>query len=122
MYDIVIETEISAAHQLREYCGKCENLHGHNWKVRLEVSCEILDKLGMGIDFTDLKKVLNEVLARYDHAMLNDLEAFQKINPTSENLANVIYQQCVHAIKTYPVKMKSVSVWESTKAFVRYYE
>lgn len=123
MFDVVVEQDIAAGHQLRGYQGKCENFHGHNWKVRLEVESDKQDKCGLVIDFGILKKILKDVLEEYDHTMLNDLPQFQKINPTSENLAKVIYGQCKHALKDYSsVKMKAVYVWESSRSFVRYYE
>jgi 6-pyruvoyltetrahydropterin/6-carboxytetrahydropterin synthase len=122
MYDINIEQEIASGHQLRGYKGKCENLHGHNWKIRLEVSRADLDDIGLAIDFNDLKRILNEILEKYDHAMLNDLPAFAQINPTSENLARILYQECKAAISSFPIQLKAVTVWESSKASIRYYE
>jgi 6-pyruvoyltetrahydropterin/6-carboxytetrahydropterin synthase len=124
MFDIVVEQEISAGHQLRGYRGKCENCHGHNWKIRLEVSAAEVDELGLGIDFTVLKKLLGDLLEAYDHTMLNDLPEFAQENPTSENLARVLYRQArqrLQILKTR-VTLKAVWVWESPRAFVRYYE
>ncbi|MCK5242476.1 6-carboxytetrahydropterin synthase QueD [bacterium] len=122
MYDIIIEQEISSGHKLRGYQGKCENVHGHNWKIRLEVSRPELDDSGLAIDFNDLKKILQGILEKYDHRMLNDLPEFAKTNPTSENLARIIYQECKTAIVTLPIQMIAVTVWESSKASIRYYE
>jgi 6-pyruvoyltetrahydropterin/6-carboxytetrahydropterin synthase len=126
MFDIAVEQEISAGHQLRGYRGKCENCHGHNWKIRLEVSVPDLDELGLGIDFTVLKKVLGDILEVYDHTMLNELPEFSRDNPTSENLARVIYRQARQQLQAMQVQvqvtLKTVLVWESPRAFVRYYE
>lgn len=123
MFDVVIEDEISAAHQLRGYEGKCENYHGHNWKIRLEVQAAKQDECGLAIDFGILKKLLATILEKYDHTMLNDLPDFQNINPTSENLAKVIYQACQKELRRYEaIKIKQICVWESPRSFVRYYE
>jgi 6-pyruvoyltetrahydropterin/6-carboxytetrahydropterin synthase len=124
MFDIVVEQEISAGHQLRGYRGKCENCHGHNWKISLEVSAPEVDELGLGIDFTVLKKILGDILEDYDHTMLNELPDFSQENPTSENLARVIYRRCRERLQAMAAKvaLKAVLVWESPRAFVRYYE
>jgi len=124
MYDLAVELTVAAGHQLRGYNGKCEKCHGHNWKIRLEVTTDVLDAIGLGVDFGELKTILNEVTADYDHAMLNELPDFSVQNPTSENLARVIYQKCLERIRDldHPMKMKCVIVWESSGAFVRYHE
>lgn len=122
MFDVAVEQELAAAHWLRGYHGKCENLHGHNWKVRVEVTAGDLDGTGLALDFSVLKNELAKILAKFDHTLLNDLPEFQEANPTSENLAKVIYRQCQAALQVFPVRMKAVWVWESSRAFVRYYE
>ncbi|MEW6516052.1 MAG: 6-carboxytetrahydropterin synthase QueD [candidate division FCPU426 bacterium] len=122
MFTIAVEQDFSAAHQLREYQGQCEHFHGHNWKVRLEVTTPDLDELGLGIDFKDLKQALQQVLEKFDHSFLNSLPDFADINPTSENLARVIYRHCQQALEGSPVKMKAITVWESARAYVRYEE
>jgi len=124
MFEIVVEQEISAGHQLRGYRGKCENCHGHNWKIRLEVTTPEVDELGLGIDFNVLKKLLNDILEAYDHTMLNELPEFSVQNPTSENLARVIYGHARARLEAMQarVKLKTVLVWESPRSFVRYYE
>ncbi|MBN1596564.1 6-carboxytetrahydropterin synthase QueD [candidate division FCPU426 bacterium] len=122
MYEIVVEQEISSAHQLRAYQGKCENVHGHNWKVKVEVMRKDLNEIGLAIDFTELKRILKLVLARYDHAMLNNLPEFAHDNPTSENIARLIYQACRKELAGHPVQLRAVTVWESSQTYVRYYE
>jgi 6-pyruvoyltetrahydropterin/6-carboxytetrahydropterin synthase len=124
MFEVVVEQEISAGHQLRGYQGKCENCHGHNWQVRLEVLTPVLDALGLAIDFGILKSVLKGILESYDHRMLNELPEFAAQNPTSENLAKVIYGRAkADLARIQPVvTIKCVVVWESPRAFVRYYE
>ncbi|MFA5779498.1 MAG: 6-carboxytetrahydropterin synthase QueD [Elusimicrobiota bacterium] len=133
MYIVTVEDDFAAAHNLRNYNGKCEKLHGHNYKVRLTVSGETLDKSGMLIDFTVLKSILENVLSKFDHGYLNDISPFDKINPTAENIAEQIYKQIQFKIKKSTVanlrfpsvqaKLKiKVSVWETEKNFATYYE
>ncbi len=122
MFIVGVEQDFSAAHQLREYQGQCEHFHGHNWKVRLEVSTEGLDDLGLAMDFKELKQTLQRVLSRFDHAFLNSLPEFGEINPTSENLAREIYRQCRQGLDGFPVQVHAVTVWESSRAYARYEE
>ncbi len=118
MYRIKVESDFSSAHNLREYKGKCEELHGHNWRVEVEVSSEKLDKTGMVLDFSFLKEKLNKILEGLDHKYLNDTPYFKKINPTSENIAKYIYDR----LKGLKIDVASVTVWESEKARATYYE
>ena len=118
MYEITIISEFSSAHSLREYRGKCEELHGHNWKVELAVASGRLDKTGLVMDFKKLKQHLWTVLEKLDHRHLNELAFFKKVNPTSENIARYIY----HSVKKKIPTVKSVTVWESEKASATYYE
>ncbi|NPA15136.1 MAG: 6-carboxytetrahydropterin synthase QueD [Deferribacteres bacterium] len=111
----------SAAHFLREYQGACENLHGHNWRVELEVVGDELDETGLLVDFKRLKAVLKEVLDVLDHRLLNEIPPFDRVNPSSENIARFIFCE---AGKRLPesVKVKSVAVWESDRACAVYFE
>jgi 6-pyruvoyltetrahydropterin/6-carboxytetrahydropterin synthase len=84
----MIESQFSAAHQLRGYKGKCENLHGHNWRVQVVVNAEKLNEIGLVIDFYELKKTTNEILSSLDHSVLNEIFPFTEINPSSENIAS----------------------------------
>jgi len=118
MYSIKIETDFSAAHNLRGYKGKCEELHGHNWKVEAEVSKDKLDKIGMALDFKYLKIKLEKVLNTLDHKYLNNIPYFKKANPTSENIAKYIYDR----LKKQGLKVKSITVWESENSQATYYE
>jgi len=111
-YSIIVESYFSAAHRLKEYQGKCENLHGHNWKVQASISRKSLDKIGMVCDFTDAKRILSDILSQLDHQELGRLSAFKKKNPTSENIAEFIFNNFKKKIKA-PLKMESVSVWET---------
>ena len=119
MYYLTVEDWFSSAHQLREYQGKCENLHGHNWKVELEVSGEEVGSLGMLMDFGDLKRILKKIMDKLDHKFLNEIEPFDKINPTSELLAKYIAES---AQKELPeeVGVFQVTVWESEKCRASY--
>ena len=95
MYDIFIHTHFSSGHHLRDYPGSCELPHGHNWKVTVTVRASQLDSLGMGIDFKVLKKQVNEVIDELDHRNLNEMSAFAEINPSSENIAQFIWENLV---------------------------
>jgi 6-pyruvoyltetrahydropterin/6-carboxytetrahydropterin synthase len=120
-YEISVEKTFSAAHALREYKGKCENLHGHNWRIRVSVTGQKLDKMGMLVDFTDLKSALDAVLKKLDHTNLNDVNPFNTVNPTAENIAAYIYE----GLKKYQlpqIKISSVEVWESESSSAKYSE
>lgn len=116
MYSVRVEGNFSSAHNLREYKGKCEELHGHNWKIEIAVCKSGLDKAGMVADFTYLKAELNKVLDKLDHKYLNDIPYFKKANPTSENIAKYIYD----CLKSRISGLKSVTVWESEKSCATY--
>ena len=111
-YKLSVTDWFSSAHFLRQYKGKCENLHGHNWKVRVCVSGNKLDKTGMLLDFTDMKKYLKQVISYLDHKLLNEIEPFDKINPTAENIATFIFNE-MKIFETDDIKVFEVEVWES---------
>ena len=119
MYELIVESEFSAAHRLREYRGACEKLHGHNYRVEMVVACEKLDALGMVADFRELKRLLQEAAERYDHAFLNDLAEFRKQNPTAENVARALFEECSRRMPR-GVRARSVTVWESPRCGARY--
>ncbi|MDP1852741.1 MAG: 6-carboxytetrahydropterin synthase QueD [Candidatus Omnitrophota bacterium] len=118
MYNIKIEAVFSAAHNLKGYKGKCEELHGHNWKVEVAAQKKNLDKIGMVLDFKYLKMVVNEILDGLDHKYLNKISCFSKVNPTSENIAKYVYRKLKPKISI----VKSVTVWESENSSATYYE
>ncbi|MCM8784803.1 MAG: 6-carboxytetrahydropterin synthase QueD [Candidatus Omnitrophica bacterium] len=122
MYELRVNGEFSSAHSLRNYKGKCENLHGHNWKVEIVVSGESLDRIGLLIDFNILKKKLNIVLKILDHKNLNLIPFFKERNPSSENIAFFIYKKMEKILKIYPVKVQKVTVWENERQSASYYE
>ena len=114
-YLIEVTDAFSAAHQLRGYRGKCEHLHGHNWKVTITLSAKKIDKTGLAIDFTEVKQVLAEILQKLDHTFLNEAPPFQKLNPSSENIARYIYDFACSLIPKKKAAVKSVAVWESER-------
>ena len=121
MYELIIESEFSAAHRLRGYRGACERLHGHNWRVELAVAGEQLNELGLLVDFRELKRILKEAVDRFDHAFLNEIPDFQEQNPTTENLARTIFEQCARKMPQ-GMRVRSVGVWESSRCGARYSE
>lgn len=122
MYELMIETTFSAAHQLRGYKGKCEELHGHNWKVQVHVTASKLNEIDIAMDFHDLKAYTNEIIKQLDHSMLNDLFPFTEINPSSENIARWIFESLKKKINTDDIRVSAVTVWESDTASATYYE
>lgn len=112
MFRIGVTRRFSAAHHLRGYKGKCEELHGHNWKVVAEVSSETLDSLGMVMDFGDLKKILDRILEELDHSLINEHPHFKENNPSSEELARYIFERLDDSLDG-PLSLFSVKVWES---------
>lgn len=118
-YEITVEDFFSAAHQLRDYEGECERLHGHNWKVEVSLTSQKLSKHGMVIDFKELKRLVKDILGKLDHRYLNDLPYFKKDNPTTENIARLIYWELQQEIeKKKDLKIKKVRVWESGSASI----
>jgi len=118
MFIIKVESSFSAAHNLRGYKGKCESLHGHNWKVEVAVKSGGLNETGMVVDFHVVKAALNKTLGIFDHAYLNKIPCFKKINPTSENIARYIYS----SLKPHLRGLSSVTVWENSTCSAVYYE
>ena len=122
MFELMVDTTFAAAHQLRGYKGKCEQLHGHNWKVQVHVVAEKLNDIDIAIDFHDLKELLNEVVAPLDHSFLNDIFPFTEKNPSSENIAKWIYDSLNKKLSDEQVQVSAVTVWESETAAATYYE
>jgi len=120
MYKITIRKDFSSAHKLREYKGKCESLHGHNWKIEVTVKGNNLNKTGLLMDFGDLKIIVNDIIDKLDHKYLNETEPFDKINPTSENIAKFIFDEVDKNLKGNNCKIDNVKVWESDNSFATY--
>jgi 6-pyruvoyltetrahydropterin/6-carboxytetrahydropterin synthase len=120
MYQLFVEDHFDAAHYLPNYGGKCEKLHGHRFKVVARFEAAKLDETGLAYDFVQLKQHLREVLARFDHTCLNDVAPLNKIAPSSENIAAIIYDALQTLFAKSPVKLASVEVWESPTTGVAY--
>jgi 6-pyruvoyltetrahydropterin/6-carboxytetrahydropterin synthase len=122
MFEVSVEADFAAAHSLRGYQGKCEALHGHNYRVRLVVAGEQLDKIGLLQDFTVLKKALRAVANHLDHKHLNELPPFDAVNPSAENLARYIYDETTKQLagQMNGSAVASVTVWETETAFATY--
>ncbi|MCD6423121.1 MAG: 6-carboxytetrahydropterin synthase QueD [Elusimicrobia bacterium] len=118
MYRISVSASFSSAHFLRNYRGKCEKIHGHNWKVILTVESKIL-KNNMVMDFSELKKILKDVLSKLDHKTLNDIPPFTKENPTSERIAKFIADKIKMKLPS-GVKISSVQVFETENSSATY--
>ncbi len=120
MYRLKIDTHFAAAHNLINYHGDCENLHGHNWKVEVVVATETLNNAGLGIDFKILKAKTNAILDSLDHKYLNDLEPFKETSPSSENIARYLFEELCNSFVDEDVVVESVNVWESDNACASY--
>jgi len=119
MYQVSVEQHFDAAHYLRGYHGKCENLHGHRFKVVASLKAVKLDDIGLAYDFVELKRYLGEVLSQFDHTCLNDVPPFDKLNPSSENIAATIYDQLKPGLSG-GVLLLGVEIWESPQTCVTY--
>jgi 6-pyruvoyltetrahydropterin/6-carboxytetrahydropterin synthase len=125
MYEVTVEDSFAAGHYLRNYKGKCENPHGHNYKIRVTLAGADLDKAGLLLDFKDLKDVMKTTIERLDHQMINDIEPFTVINPSAENLAKYFYDETnIRLSKTTNgrVRVKDVTVFETDVTTARYSE
>lgn len=122
MYRLKVVTSFAAAHNLNNYQGECENLHGHNWRVEVSVTATELDKAGLCIDFKILKAQTKELLSTLDHKYLNELNHFKELSPSSENIAKFIFTELAKSLNDGNVKVEMVTVWESDFACASYYE
>jgi len=121
-YTLKLVTDFAAAHTLRDYPGDCSRLHGHNWKVEVEVLATTLDKFGMGMDFKDIKKASRTVAQDLDHYCLNDIAPFDKINPTAENIAAYFFKRLSDMLNKDEICVSAITIWETERACVRYTE
>ncbi len=120
MYYLSVEKHFDAAHFLRGYRGKCEAMHGHRFNVVVSIKSSSLNEIGIAYDFTELKQHLGDVISRFDHTCLNDIAPFDRINPSSENLATLIYNELQPKLAGAPVSLSAVEVWESPQSRVSY--
>lgn len=125
MYEVTVEDSFAAGHYLRNYRGKCENPHGHNYKVRVTLRGKELDRAGLLVDFKDLKEVMKQVIDYLDHQMLNEIEPFIRLNPSAENIAKYFYDQASARLKSVTdgrVGVKDVTIWETDTTTACYSE
>lgn len=122
MYAVKVQAYFNAAHNLRGYRGKCEKLHGHNWKVEAELTAPHLNRLSMVSDFREIRKNLQKALTAMDHAYLNKIPYFRKNNPTSEKIAEFIYYNLKKLLKDKRLKLRQVTVWETQESSAAFCE
>ena len=122
MYTLTTMVEFSSAHTLVGHIGPCKKMHGHNWKVEVEITGEKLDKIGMVVDFKEIRKATNLVVDELDHEFLNNLEPFSEDNPTAENIARYIFTKLSEEFSNKNVKVNSIKLWETDKSAVSYKE
>jgi 6-pyruvoyltetrahydropterin/6-carboxytetrahydropterin synthase len=123
MFEVTVDDTFAAGHYLRNYKGKCENPHGHNYKVRVTLAGKELDKAGLLLDFKDLREVMKPTIDRLDHQMINDLEPFTVLNPSAENLAKYFYDetnQRLERVTSGRVRVKQVTVFETDSTTATY--
>ena len=125
MFEVTVEDSFAAGHYLRNYKGKCENPHGHNYKVRVTLQGRELDHAGLLLDFKDLKTVMKPTIDRLDHQMMNDIEPFKTLNPSAENLAKYFFDETNSRMKSATagrVSVKVVTIWETDTTTATYFE
>ena len=121
MYHVSVDYSFAAGHALRGYKGKCENVHGHNYKVRVTVSGEKLDATGLLVDFVDLRGRIRQLVDRLDHHFLNDLPPFDRLNPSAENIAQYFSEELTQGLPHPDLCIHSVTVWETDLTSATYF-
>jgi 6-pyruvoyltetrahydropterin/6-carboxytetrahydropterin synthase len=123
MFEVAVEKTFAAGHSLRNYKGKCENVHGHNYRVRVTLEGDALGSNGLLVDFVDVKKQLVEIINRLDHQFINDVEPFTVLNPSAENLAKYFYDELSGKLSNHsevPVRIAEVRIWETDTSIAAY--
>ena len=121
MFEISVEESFAAGHSLRNYHGKCEKIHGHNYKVRVTLEEETLNEAGLLVDFTELKRLLHSVVERLDHEYLNDVPPFDQLNPSAENMAKYLHDEIAKGVPAGTgARVASVRVWETDTSVATY--
>ena len=120
MFEVAVEYTFAAGHALRGYKGKCENIHGHNYKVQLVVEGAQLDSAGLLMDFVDVKKNIKELVERLDHRFLNDVPPFDKLNPSAENIAKFFCDELDPVVKNRGLQVQAVTIWETDTTSATY--
>jgi 6-pyruvoyltetrahydropterin/6-carboxytetrahydropterin synthase len=123
MFEVTVEETFAAGHALRNYRGKCEKVHGHNYRVQVTLEGEQLDQAGLLVDFVEIKRLLHEIVERLDHCFLNDVPPFDALNPSAENMARYFSEQlsqAVAAARWTGVRVARVKLWETDTAWASY--
>ena len=120
MFEISVEETFAAGHSLRNYHGKCEKVHGHNYKVQVTLEGETLNEAGLLVDFVDLKRVLHAAVDRLDHEFLNDISPFDVLNPSAENMAKYFHEEVSKGITGAGVRISAVKLWETDTSTATY--
>ncbi len=113
MFEVSVEQTFAAGHALRNYRGKCENVHGHNYRVQITMAGPKLDEIGLLVDFVEVKNLMGEVIDYLDHQFINDLAPFDAINPSAENMAKYFYDRVSAGLKSGDVRISEVKIWET---------
>ncbi len=122
MFEVRVRKSFAAAHNLRNYNGKCEKLHGHNWVVEVTARAAVLDDIEIAIDFTVLKRIVNDELELLDHRYLNEIPPFDQVNPTSERIAEHLFRRVGEKVNDARVRVVRVDVWETESNRASYFE
>jgi len=122
LFEVKVISSFAAAHNLKDFRGKCENLHGHNWRVEVVLRGESLESNGILVDFGEVKAATREALEEVDHKYLNELPFFSQNNPSSENVARFLFEKLSTKLNTGNRRLLSVSAWESADACATYME
>ena len=121
MFEVTVEETFAAGHALRNYKGKCENVHGHNYRVQVTLAGEELDANGLLVDFVELKKELNTILETMDHRFLNEVPPFDVLNPSAENMARYIFDRLRDGLEGKgPARVTWVRLWETDTCSTTY--
>ncbi len=124
MFEVTVEETFAAGHALRDYHGKCENVHGHNYKVRATLEGLQLDQAGLLVDFSDLKRALSQIVDRVDHKFLNDVAPFDRLNPSAENMAHWFYEELSRSLapllEARNARLAEVRIWETDTSVAAY--
>jgi 6-pyruvoyltetrahydropterin/6-carboxytetrahydropterin synthase len=120
MFEVSVDYSFAAGHALRGYKGKCENLHGHNYKVRVTVCGEQLNSIGLLMDFVDLRGAIRTIVERLDHRFMNDIPPFDRLNPSAENLARYLCEELNSQVRANGLRVQAVTVWETDATSATY--
>ena len=113
MFEVSVEETFAAGHALRNYRGKCENVHGHNYRVQVTVEGEELNSIGLLVDFGDIKKLIRAIVGRLDHQFLNDVPPFDAVNPSAENMARYFYDEITSGLERPGPRIREVKIFET---------